>query len=159
MEPIVDISPKNSEDTKSLGRLSEGPELASSIRRRSFSFSSVTGSITCPSPDRRDEEFGSFRMDDEGNVGQPEIPGSVPTRTRRSKAPSWDGLVSMFKPAKRDATIMTDEVKNRNIAAFRPYFTFLQAPYDETAYRALMKPPLGGLATIVSRDLKRMTSL
>jgi hypothetical protein len=98
-------------------------------------------------------------MDDEGNVGQPEIPGSVPTRTRRSKAPSWDGLVSMFKPAKRDATIMTDEVKNRNIAAFRPYFTFLQAPYDETAYRALMKPPLGGLATIVSRDLKRMTSL
>lgn len=154
LEPIFDLSPKRSEATKSLGRLTDGPELASSIRR-SFSFSSVTGSITCSSPDRKEEEFGSFRMDDEDNVGQPETPGSVPARTRRKKAPSWNGLVSIFRPAKRDPTTLTDEVKNRNIDVFRPYCTFLQAPYDEAAYRALMKPPLGGLATIISRDLKR----
>lgn len=124
--------------------------------RTSFSFSSVTGSITCPSLDRADEEFSSFRMDAEDNVGEPEIPGSAPARTRRSKAPSWDGLVSIFQPVKRDDhTVMSEDVKNRDmIGLFRPYFTFLQASYDETAYRALMKPPLGGLATIVSRDLK-----
>ncbi|KAG0577299.1 hypothetical protein M758_5G140200 [Ceratodon purpureus] len=159
LEPIFDTSPKRSEDIKSLGRVSEGPELGSS-KRRSFSFSSVTGSITCSSPDRREEEFGSFRMHDEDIIGHSEVLGPVPARTRRSKISSWsDGLVSIFKPAKRDAKIMTDEVKSRNIGAFRPYFTFLQAPYDEAAYRALMKPPLGGLATIISRDLKRMTTL
>lgn len=145
------------EDDKTLERLSEGPELGSSMRRTSVSFSSVTGSITCPSPDLTEEEFSSFRKDAEDNADEPEIPGSASARPRRSK-PSWDGFVSKFYPVKRDDTIMVDGVKNRDIGLFRPYFTFLQAPYDETAYRALMKPPLGGLATIVSRDLKRMTS-
>lgn len=119
----------------------------------------MTGSITCPSPDRGEEEFSSFRKDAEDHVGEPQAPGSAPVRTRRSKAPSWDGLVSIFYPVKRDDSAISDEVKNRDICLFRPYFTFLQAAYDEAAYRALMKPPLGGLATLVSRDLKRVTSL
>ncbi|XP_024398179.1 uncharacterized protein [Physcomitrium patens] len=158
LDPIFDASPKSSEDKKSPNMLFEGPELASSLRRRSFSFSSVTGPITCASPDFKDDEFSSFRNDEE-IFDQSEISGSEPGRTNRGKVPSWDGLISIFYPLKRTDTRVTSEVKHRNVDTFRPYLKFLQATYDESAYRALMKPPLGGLATIISRDLKHISSL
>lgn len=126
--------------------------------RTTFSFSSVRGSTICLSPDRDDEAFSSFRKEAEDIVGELEIPGSAPARTSRKKAPSWDGLVSIFQPMKKDDTIMHEDLRSKDIDLFRPYFTFLHAPYDEASYRALMKPPLGGLATIVSRDLKRVIS-
>lgn len=164
------MSPKKSDEyNKPSGKLSEGPELAGSTRTRSLSFSSVTGS--CPSPDPREEEFSSFRKEDEDVVGELEIPGSAPARTRRGRAPSFSGFVSLFQSSRkeekkeetreeqREESFVIDEAKNRNIGTFRPYLPFLQASYDEAAYRAMMKPPLGGLATIISRDLKRMNSL
>ena len=169
LEPICDASPKTSDESKSTGKLSEGPELAGSTRTRSLSFSSVAGS--CPSPDPREEEFSSFRREDEDIVGELEMPGSVPARIKRGRAPSFSGFVSLFHSSKKEdkkeekqeeqkeEIFVIDEAKNRNIGTFRPYFSFLQVPYDEAAYRAMMKPPLGGLATIISRDLKRMNSL
>ena len=54
---------------------------------------------------------------------------------------------------------MIEEQRTRSVDLFRPYLRFLQAPYNEAEYRSMMKPPLGGLATIISRDLKRMNSL
>ena len=165
LEPIFDVSPKKSDKNRSTGKLSEGPELAGSMRTRSFSFSSISGS--CPSPDPREEEFSSFRKEDEDVVGELEIPGSAPARTRRGKTPSFSGFVSLFHSSKKEEkkeevkeeTFVIDDAKNRPIGTFRPYLPFLQASYDEAAYRAMMKPPLGGLATIISRDLKRMNSL
>ncbi|KAI5058373.1 hypothetical protein GOP47_0026543 [Adiantum capillus-veneris] len=45
--------------------------------------------------------------------------------------------------------------KDKNHALFRPYYTrFLSAPYSEAAYRAHMKPPLGGLISILGPDIK-----
>ena len=160
------MSPKKTDGNRPSGRLSEGPELAGSIRTRSFSFSSITG--TCPSPDPREEEFSSFRKEDEDTVGELEMPGSAPARiTRRGRTPSFSGFVSLFHSSKREEKQEEakeecpgiDEAKTRSIGTFRPYLPFLEAPYDEAAYRAMMKPPLGGLATIISRDLKRMNSL
>jgi len=166
LEPIFDTSPKKSEEgSKSRGELSEGPELANSMRTRSFSFSSISG--TCPSPSQREEgEFSSFRKDADDDdeeiftkdVSHLEVPLSAPAA--RSRRGSWDGFVSLFHPVKKEEPpFVIDEAKNRNVDTFRPYLTFLQATYDEAAYRALMKPPLGGLATIISRDLKHMNSL
>lgn len=175
LEPIFDTSPKKSDETsstRSRGALSDGPELANSTRTRSFSFSSRSG--TCPSPDqqRDSEEFSSFRKDDHDvdmddiftkDEGQQlenmNIPGSAPPRARRG---SWDGFVSFFhSPSvnKEEAPFVIEEAKHRNVDVFRPYLTFLQAPYDEAGYRAMMKPPLGGLASIISGDLKRKNSL
>lgn len=154
LETTFDGVPNRNED-KSSCKLSEGPEVASSLRRRSFSFRSVAGPINCLSPNLKDDELGSFRNDDEDLFSRPEMPGAVPARPKRAKGLTWDGLVSIFYPQKKNETTVTNEVKPRSFETFRPYFKFLQVSYDEAAYRALMKPPLGGLATIISRDLKR----
>ncbi|XP_024379333.1 uncharacterized protein [Physcomitrium patens] len=156
LEPIFDVSPKREDSKTSSGKLSEGPELAGSTRTRSFSFSSITGTTTCTSPDATEDVFSSFRKDDEDLVAQLEIPGPASTRARR---PSWDGFVSIFYPMKKEEPLVIEEAKNRNVGSFRPYLSSLQAPYDEAAYRALMKPPLGGLVTIISKDLKHVNSM
>lgn len=158
--PKFDESPKKS-DKQSHGKFSEGPEL-SSMRTRSFSFSEVTMPISFPSPGAKDEEeFHSFRKEDDEIVicSQPDVPGSAPARTKRSKTPSWDGFVSIFYAQKKEEAAMIEEQRTRSVDLFRPYLRFLQAPYNEAEYRSMMKPPLGGLATIISRDLKRMNSL
>lgn len=163
LEPIFDTSPKKGE---SRGEFSEGPELAGSMRTRSFSFSSISNMSASPEVGR-DEEFSSFRKDDDDDEelfrAPPSPPLEIPKPQSRSRRGSWDGFVSLFhgpaKPPKEEPPFVIEEAKNRNVDTFRPYLPFLQTPYDEAAYRALMKPPLGGLATIISRDLKRMNSL
>lgn len=163
MEPIFDTSPTKGE---SRGEFSEGPELAGSMRTRSFSFSSISNMSASPEVGR-DEEFSSFRKDDDDDEelfrAPPSPPLEIPKPQSRSRRGSWDGFVSLFhgpaKLPKEEPPFVIEEAKNRNVDTFRPYLPFLQTPYDEAAYRALMKPPLGGLATIISRDLKRMNSL
>ncbi|MCO5606931.1 hypothetical protein L7F22_061122 [Adiantum nelumboides] len=45
--------------------------------------------------------------------------------------------------------------KHKSAALFRPYYVnFLLPPYVESAYRAQMRPPLAGLISIISPDLK-----
>lgn len=39
--------------------------------------------------------------------------------------------------------------------AFLPYLRFYRRPYDEMTYRSKMKPPLGGLVSIIAPQLKR----
>lgn len=51
-----------------------------------------------------------------------------------------------------------DEQKIRSLDSFLPYLSFVQEPYNEESYRALMKPPLGGLAMIISTELNSMDS-
>jgi hypothetical protein len=154
--PVSSSSPKKKE-LRTRGKLSDGPELISSIRTRSFSFSSVTLPSSYMSPDIREEECSSFRKDEPELDCHPEISSSAPARTKQSKAP-WDGFVSIFYSQKKDEAALLEEQKNRSVDIFRPYLKFVQAPYNEAEYRAMMKPPLGGLATIISRDLKRMNS-
>ena len=43
----------------------------------------------------------------------------------------------------------------KSLELFRPYYNaFLLRPYNEASYRAYMKPPLAGLISILSSDLK-----
>jgi hypothetical protein len=59
---------------------------------------------------------------------------------------------------KKDEQQKEDEPKTRPADSFLPYLSFVQEPYSEASYRALMKPPLGGLAMIISTELKHMDS-
>lgn len=59
---------------------------------------------------------------------------------------------------KKDELQKKDEARNRPADSFLPYLSFVQEPYSEASYRALMKPPLGGLAMIISTELKHMDS-
>ncbi|KAL8490829.1 hypothetical protein ACS0TY_022728 [Phlomoides rotata] len=43
----------------------------------------------------------------------------------------------------------------RTSESFVPFFKFYQVPYDEMIYRSKMRPPLGGLISIVSPQLRR----
>lgn len=124
----VSSSPKKKE-LRTRGKLSDGPELISSIRTRSFSFSSVTLPSSYMSPDIREEECSSFRKDEPELDCHPEISSSAPARTKQSKAP-WDGFVSIFYSQKKDEAALLEEQKNRSVDIFRPYLKFVQAPYN-----------------------------
>ena len=53
--------------------------------------------------------------------------------------------------------IQVESNKDKSIPLFRPYYTtFLGIPYDEGAYRGRMKPPLAGLISIISQELRCM---
>lgn len=154
LAPSYDASPK----TRDKEDMADGPELISSVRTRSFSFSSVTIPTSYSQEEPQEEEFSSFRKDEPIPALPEVVPGSAPARTKRSKNASWDGVFSIFYSQKKDEGSLLEDQRNRSVDLFRPYLKFLQAPYDEAAYRAMMRPPLGGLATIISRDLKRMNS-
>lgn len=165
------------------GKLSDGPELIHSVRTRSFSFSSImTMSYTAPEP--REGESSSFRKEAaEEIVDEPEVVVTSSVRSKPIRGP-WDGLVSIFHSQKKDEAhkkdeykkhpsrkeesvaveepkkdeLKKDEHKNRPADSFLPYLSFVQEPYSEASYRARMKPPLGGLAMIISTEMKRMDS-
>jgi hypothetical protein len=44
---------------------------------------------------------------------------------------------------------------SRGRESFLPYVKFYRRPYDEMVYRSKMRPPLGGLISIVSPHLRR----
>ncbi len=135
----------------SMNDFGDEPELISSVRQRSFSFSSATDP-TQHSPEAK-EECSANSIKDNLLVSNSDVPVSVPARTRRQKAPSSDGLLSIRHSTKNSGGLL-EEDGNRGVNMFQPYLKFLLAPYDQATYRALMKPPLGGLASIISRDLK-----
>jgi hypothetical protein len=135
----------------SMNDFGDEPELISSVRQRSFSFSSATDPTQhLPEPK---EECSANSIKDNLLVSNSDVPVSVPARTRRQKAPSSDGSLSI-QHSKKSPGGLLEEDGNRGVNMFQPYLKFLLAPYDQATYRALMKPPLGGLASIISRDLK-----
>ncbi|CAK9235326.1 unnamed protein product [Sphagnum jensenii] len=135
----------------SMNDFGDEPELISSVRQRSFSFSSATDPTQhLPEPK---EECSANSIKDNLLVSNSDVPVSVPARTRRQKAPSSDGSLSI-QHSKKSPGGLLEEHGNRGVNMFQPYLKFLLAPYDQATYRALMKPPLGGLASIISRDLK-----
>lgn len=176
-----------SDQGQTRGKLSDGPELIHSVRTRSFSFSSImTMSYTAPEP--REGECSSFRKEapeEEIVDEEPEVVVTSSVRSKPIRGP-WDGLVSIFHsqkkdheghkkhdeykkhPSRKEESVAVEEPKKdefhkntgtRSADSFLPYLSFVQEPYSEASYRALMKPPLGGLAMIIScTEMKRMDS-
>jgi hypothetical protein len=149
----IPLSPRYNRDSPEIVEktFGDGPQLTSSQRSFSFSFASAPDS-TCHSPDLKEGRLSNARKD-KLLVSNSETPISAPARSRRQKKPppSPDGLLSTPYSRKKPGG-WSEENKNKSVDIFQPYVRFLLELYDEAAYRALMKPPLGGLMSIVSRS-------
>jgi hypothetical protein len=145
----IPLSPRYNTDSPEIveNTFGDGPQLTSSNIQRSFSFSfSSAPDPTCHSPDLQEGRLSNARKD-KRLVSNSETPISAPARSRRQKKPPPSTPYSRRKPEG-----LSEGNKNNSVDIFRPYVRFLSELYDEAAYRALMKPPLGGLMSIVSRD-------
>lgn len=123
--------------------------LSDKSQARSLSFASAP---TC----RKEEatEFRSFRVDTKPSrrfheEGSSRRWGDLTFGSKRDDLPNQHHSHHHY----HDHIDFTH--KDKSLDLFRPYYTaFLTSPYNEPAYRACMKPPLAGLISIVSRELK-----
>uniref|UniRef100_A0A7N0VHF6 CRAL-TRIO domain-containing protein n=2 Tax=Kalanchoe fedtschenkoi TaxID=63787 RepID=A0A7N0VHF6_KALFE len=141
-----------------------GPALISPLNARSFSFASPTA--------RAPRGFNSYSYAKpvKRNVFCPSTP--LPARSEsmcdpnkpvlqpRTPKPSFLQSPGLFFKKERDShqqgsasshSTRSEKAKD----AFGPYLKFYRRPYDEMIYRAKMRPPLGGLISIVQPHLKR----
>lgn len=114
-----------------------GPSLVSPLNARSLSFASPVartprGSINGPPATRK------------GLFPSTPLPQRV-TAPPRTPRPSF--LQSPATFFRRESHVSRD--------SFLAYLKFYRRPYDEMVYRSKMRPPLGGLISIVSPHLRR----
>lgn len=81
----------------------------------------------------------------------PSTPSPALPRTPRPSFLQSPSLL-LFPFRKEAATTGNRAARDRE--AFVPFVRFYRRPYDEAVYRGKMKPPLGGLAAIVSPGVK-----
>ncbi|KAI4317816.1 hypothetical protein L6164_025654 [Bauhinia variegata] len=127
-----------------------GPALISPVNARSFSFASPIsrtppGDINGVKPTRK-SLFPSTPLPQ--RVTPREASKVAHPRTPR---PSFLQSPATFFRSK-DSHVSTRE-KSRG--SFLPFLKFYRRPYDEMIYRSKMRPPLGGLISIVSPQLRR----
>ncbi|KAF3778683.1 CRAL-TRIO domain-containing protein C23B6-04c [Nymphaea thermarum] len=128
---LAQTGPENRFEPRSLD-----PLLVSPLNARSFSFASAAARTprSRPTPDR---------------LSLPSTPWSG--RSRTASPSPFLGVPAIFR---RDSGGRSE----RTVDAFRRWAHFYWAPYDEMSYRARMRPPLGGLISIISPHLKRRVS-
>ncbi|XP_031489463.1 uncharacterized protein LOC116257016 isoform X2 [Nymphaea colorata] len=128
---LVRTGPDNRFEPRSLD-----PLLVSPLNARSFSFASAAARTprSRPTPDR---------------LSLPSTPWSG--RSKTASPSPFLGVPAIFR---RDSGGRSE----RTVDAFRRWAHFYWAPYDEMSYRARMRPPLGGLISIISPHLKRRVS-
>ena len=127
-----------------------GPALISPLNARSFSFASPImrtphGDINGGKPTRK-SLFPSTPLPQRVTPREA-IPKVAQPRTPR---PSFLQSPALF--FRKDCHVSKLE-KSRE--SFLPYLNFYRRPYDEMIYRSKMRPPLGGLISIVSPQLRR----
>lgn len=75
-----------------------------------------------------------------------------PSMIRRPMTPRLSFLQSPSLFFRKDGQSSRVE---RSSESFVPFLKFLERPYDEMVYRSKMRPPLGGLISIVSPQFRR----
>ncbi|KAH7573767.1 hypothetical protein ACOSP7_007625 [Xanthoceras sorbifolium] len=132
-----------------------GPALISPLSARSLSFASPAartprGSINGVSNPRllaRKSLFPSTPLPQRSTAcGDP-----VKIAHPRTPRPSFLQSPAMF--FRKDCHVSTRTDKSRE--SFLPFLKFYRRPYDEMIYRSKMRPPLGGLISIVAPHLRR----
>lgn len=84
----------------------------------------------------------------------------MPQRVTEKEGVSSKGAHSFFQsPAiwlrRENNKRHVSENGNKSREAFLPFVKFYRRPYNETIYRSKMRPPHGGLVSIVSPQLRR----
>ncbi|XP_010256019.1 PREDICTED: random slug protein 5-like [Nelumbo nucifera] len=128
-----------------------GPALISPLNARSYSFASPAARTP-----RNGIIRGSGGAARKNNYYFPSTP--LPPRVNRNNdnvnhprtpRPSFLHSPAMF--FRKDNVSRAERARE----SFLPFLKFYRRPYDEMVYRSKMRPPLGGLISIVSPHLKR----
>ena len=134
-----------------------GPALISPLNARSLSFASP-GART-PLGSISEYGGGSARPSRKSLFPSTPLPrrssgiGSIdPTRTPNPRTPRPSFLQSPALFFRKECHVSRME---RSRESFLPFLKFYRRPYDEMVYRSKMRPPLGGLISIVSPHLRR----
>ncbi|XP_042444766.1 uncharacterized protein LOC122029723 [Zingiber officinale] len=140
----------------------ESPSLigASSLNARSFSFASPAARSAPHSaaafswaPDPRSTPSTSCKFSPR-KQRKPPPPSPTPQQQPRTPRPSFlQSPVALFSFRKEAHPAHSRGEREREL--FLPYLRFHRRPYDEMVYRAKMRPPLGGLISIISPHLKQ----
>lgn len=126
-----------------------GPALISPLNARSFSFASPVTRMP-----RGDINGG--RLTRKGSLPSTPLPQRVIASEASERAhvrTPWPSFLQ--SPAiffRRDSLVSKND---RSQESFLPFLKFYRRPYDEMIYRSKMRPPLGGLISIVSPHLGR----
>ncbi|KAK8446448.1 hypothetical protein SEVIR_9G492300v4 [Setaria viridis] len=124
---------------------------ASPLSARSFSFASpaaLRSTAATPPPFPRG---GAPLTPSSAAKGQKTAPPQ-PQQFPRTPRPSFLQSPSMLFAFRKDGQASRVE---RERESFLPFLRFYRRPYDEISYRAKMRPPLGGLISIVGEKFKQ----
>ncbi|KAJ4826239.1 hypothetical protein Tsubulata_047191 [Turnera subulata] len=124
-----------------------GPALISPLNARSFSFASPVA--RAPRGGINGGAGGYKSLFPSTPLPQRVTP-SVKTAQPRTPRPSFLQSPALF--FRKESHVSRAD---RSRESFRPFLKFYRRPYDEMMYRSKMRPPLGGLISIVSPHLKR----
>ncbi|KAH1096304.1 hypothetical protein J1N35_013225 [Gossypium stocksii] len=119
-----------------------GPAVISPLNARSLSFASPAARTPRGNISMRKSLFPSTPLPQRSKAFEP-----VKVNHPRTPRPSFLQSPAMF--FRRDSHVSTKAEKSRE--SFMPFLKFYRRPYDEMIYRSMMRPPLGGLISIVKR--------
>ncbi|XP_021291270.1 uncharacterized protein LOC110421883 [Herrania umbratica] len=119
-----------------------GPALISPLNARSLSFASPAARTPRGNISMRKSLFPSTPLPQRSKASE-----SLQANHPRTPRPSFLQSPAMF--FRRDCNVSTKTEKSRE--SFLPFLKFYRRPYDEMIYRSMMRPPLGGLISIVKR--------
>ncbi|EOY05664.1 Sec14p-like phosphatidylinositol transfer family protein isoform 1 [Theobroma cacao] len=119
-----------------------GPALISPLNARSLSFASPAARTPRGNISMRKSLFPSTPLPQRSKGSE-----SLKANHPRTPRPSFLQSPAMF--FRRDCHVSTKTEKSRE--SFLPFLKFYRRPYDEMIYRSMMRPPLGGLISIVKR--------
>ncbi|KAI8566258.1 hypothetical protein RHMOL_Rhmol02G0025900 [Rhododendron molle] len=124
-----------------------GPALISPLNARSHSFASPI--YRTPRGNINNYKNGLFP-----STPLPQKTQKVdPTSIHHPRTPKPSFLQSPATFFRKECHVTCKPEKPRD--SFLPFLKFYRRPYDEATYRSKMRPPLGGLASIVSAQLHR----
>lgn len=122
-----------------------GPALISPLNARSFSFASPVARNSRGNISMRKSLFPSTPL--------PQRSTSIdPCKTPQQRTPRPSFLQSPAAFFRRECHVSRTE---RSRESFMPFLKFYRRPYDEMIYRSKMRPPLGGLISIVTPQIRR----
>ncbi|XVF66674.1 hypothetical protein PTKIN_Ptkin10aG0056000 [Pterospermum kingtungense] len=119
-----------------------GPALISPLNARSLSFASPAARTPRGNISMRKSLFPSTPLPQHSKATE-----CIKVNHPRTPRPSFLQSPAMF--FRRDCHVSNKTEKS--LESFLPFLKFYTRPYDEMLYRSMMRPPLGGLISIVKR--------
>ncbi|KAF8718415.1 hypothetical protein HU200_025400 [Digitaria exilis] len=126
---------------------------ASPLSARSFSFASPAALRSTPPPFPRGGGAGAPLTPSSAAKQQGQKTPPLPQQFPRTPRPSFLQSPSMLFAFRKDSGQGSKVERERE--SFLPFLRFYRRPYDEISYRAKMRPPLGGLISIVGEKFKQ----